>query len=257
MLNPLVSLCTGLLLLAVSVSAAAQSWQPNREADARDQVSTWTRDVPDSPVKAFRGVVEVPHGPVPVLAAITAVDTFPEWIFQVQASEAVPDTGGERTYMRFNGIWPVSDRDVVLDNSVSQAPESGAVTLHSVNAEGARPPSDGYVRIPALNNRFVVTPLADGWTRVEFRTFVDPGGKVPVWLANLVATKGQSGRHQGAAGDAGRAAGAAGEAALQERRQGRPAGGLRRGSFLGPRRPLSRASSGCLRGCPRAGCRRP
>ena len=97
MLNPLVSLCTGLLLLAVSVSAAAQSWQPNREADARDQVSTWTRDVPDSPVKAFRGVVEVPHGPVPVLAAITAVDTFPEWIFQVQASEAVPDTGGERT----------------------------------------------------------------------------------------------------------------------------------------------------------------
>lgn len=189
MLNPLVSLCTGLLLLAVSVSAAAQSWQPNREADARDQVSTWTRDVPDSPVKAFRGVVEVPHGPVPVLAAITAVDTFPEWIFQVQASEAVPDTGGERTYMRFNGIWPVSDRDVVLDNSVSQSPESGAVTLHSVNAEGARPPSDGYVRIPALDNRFVVTPLADGWTRVEFRTFVDPGGKVPVWLANLVATK--------------------------------------------------------------------
>ena len=118
---------------------------------------------------------------MPVLAAITAVDTFPEWIFQVQASEAVPDTGGERTYMRFNGIWPVSDRDVVLDNSVSQAPESGAVTLHSVNAEGARPPSDGYVRIPALDNRFVVTPLADGWTRVEFRTFVDPGGKVQVW----------------------------------------------------------------------------
>ena len=72
MLNPLVSLCTGLLLLAVSVSAPAQSWQPNREADARDQVSTWTREVPDSPVKAFRGVVEVPHGPVPVLAAITA-----------------------------------------------------------------------------------------------------------------------------------------------------------------------------------------
>ena len=45
------------------------------------------------------------------------------------------------------------------------------------------------MRIPALDNRFVVTPLADGWTRVEFRTFVDPGGKVPVWLANLVATK--------------------------------------------------------------------
>ncbi len=179
-----------LLLAFVAASAAAETaWTPTREAADRDQVATWTREVAGSPVKAFRGVVEVPHGPVPVLAAITAVDTFPEWIFQVQASEAVAGTGGARTYMRFNGIWPVSDRDVVLDNSVSQDPDSGAVTLHSVNAEGARPPSEGYVRIPALDNRFVVTPLADGWTRVEFRTFVDPGGKVPVWLANLVATK--------------------------------------------------------------------
>jgi len=177
------------LLLAISASATAQSWQPDREAGARDQVATWTRDTADSPVKAFRGVVEVPHGPVAVLAAITAVDTFPEWIFQVQASEAVAGTGGERTYMRFNGIWPVSDRDVVLDNRVDQAEEGGAVTLHSVNAEDGRPPNDDYVRIPALDNRFVVTPLADGWTRVEFRTFVDPGGKVPAWLSNLVATK--------------------------------------------------------------------
>lgn len=183
-------LLSGALLSAGAPLAAAEpGWELNREAGERGEVTTWTRNVSGSPVKAFRGVVEVSHGPVPVLTAITAVDTFPEWIFQVQASEAVPGTGGERTYMRFNGIWPVSDRDVLLDNSVSQAPASGAVTLHSVNAEGARPPSDGYVRIPALDNRFVVTPLADGWTRVEFRTFVDPGGKVPVWLANLVATK--------------------------------------------------------------------
>jgi len=188
-LNLLPPLWLGLFLFVVTTAAAAQSWEPAREASDRDQVATWTRVVDESPVKAFRGVVEVPHGPVPVLVAITAADTFPEWIFQVQASEAVAGTGGRRVYMRFNGIWPVSDRDVLLDNSVSQDPASGAVTLRSLNAEDGRPPSKGYVRIPALDNRFVVTPLQDGWTRVEFRTFVDPGGKVPVWLANLVATK--------------------------------------------------------------------
>lgn len=189
MLNPLLSLCTGLLLLIMSSFVGAQSWQPNQEGKARDQVSTWTRTVPDSPVKAFRGVVEVPQGPVSVLAAITAVDTFSEWLFQVQESETVAGTEGRRTYIRFNGIWPVSDRDVMVDNRASQEADSGVVTLHSVNAEGVRPASDGYVRIPDLDNHFVVTPLDDGWTRVEFRTFVDPGGRVPVWLANLVATK--------------------------------------------------------------------
>lgn len=189
MLNPFRPVWLTLLLCVVTSAAADPQWTPTREAAERDQVATWTRKVEDSPVKAFRGVVEVPHGPVPVLAAITAVDTFPEWIFQVQASEAVEGTGGRRTYMRFNGIWPVSDRDVVLDNSVSQGATTGAITLRSRNAEGARPPSDDYVRIPALDNRFVITPLDGGWTRVEFRTFVDPGGKVPVWLANMVATK--------------------------------------------------------------------
>ena len=45
------------------------------------------------------------------------------------------------------------------------------------------------MRIPALDNQFVITPLADGWVRVKFETFVDPGGNVPVWLANLVSTR--------------------------------------------------------------------
>ena len=45
------------------------------------------------------------------------------------------------------------------------------------------------MRIPALDNQFVLTPMEDGWIRVQFETFVDPGGSVPVWLANLVATR--------------------------------------------------------------------
>ena len=91
--------------------------------------------------------------------------------------------------MRFKGIWPVSDRDVVLANTLSQEEDTGSVTLHSVNAEGYLGKQDGFVRIPALDNQFVLTPMGDGWVRVQFETFVDPGGSVPVWLANLVATR--------------------------------------------------------------------
>lgn len=91
--------------------------------------------------------------------------------------------------MRFNGIWPVSDRDVVLANTLSQNEDTGSITLHSVNADGVLEKQDGFVRIPALDNQFVITPMEDGWVRVQFETFVDPGGSVPVWLANLVATK--------------------------------------------------------------------
>lgn len=90
--------------------------------------------------------------------------------------------------MSFNGIWPVSDRDVVLRNTLEQK-SNGEITLHSINAEGYLDKRDGYVRIPALDNRFVLTPMGEGWVRVQFETFVDPGGRVPVWLANLVSTR--------------------------------------------------------------------
>lgn len=185
------ALILALMMVAGPVWASSESgdWETTRKGEARGEVSTYAKQVDDSPVKAFKGVVELQASMTSVLAVITAVDTFPEWIFQNQSAERLTSEHKERILMSFKGIWPVSDRDVVLANTLSQDADSRVITLHSVNAEGFIDTRDGYVRIPALDNQFTLTPLADGWVRVKFETFVDPGGSVPVWLANLVATK--------------------------------------------------------------------
>ncbi|MGJ3255191.1 MAG: START domain-containing protein [Alcanivorax sp.] len=175
------------LLMLVSPAWAAE-WELNHEGDQRGEVTTYVREVSDSPVKAFKGVVELKASTTSVLAVITAVDTFPEWIFQSQGAERLTMEEKERIHMRFNGIWPVADRDVVLANTLTQQAD-GEIHLHSENADGFKDKQQGFVRIPALDNQFVITPLADGWVRVKFETFVDPGGNVPVWLANLVSTR--------------------------------------------------------------------
>lgn len=184
------ALMMALILVASPVWAqSSDSWETTRKGGGRGEVSTYARKVAESPVKAFKGVVELQASPAAVLAVITAVDTFPEWIFQNRDAERLTADHKERILMSFKGIWPVSDRDVVLANELSQDKASGVITLHSVNAEGYLAKRDGYVRIPALDNQFTIAPLADGWVRVQFETFVDPGGSVPVWLANLVATR--------------------------------------------------------------------
>ena len=184
------ALMLALLMVASPIWAqSSDSWETTREGEGRGEVTTYARKVAESPVKAFKGVVELQASPAAVLAVITAVDTFPEWIFQNRDAERLTSEDKERILMSFKGIWPVSDRDVVLANELSQDPATGVITLHSVNAEGYLAKRNGYVRIPALDNQFTITPLADGWVRVKFETFVDPGGSVPVWLANLVATK--------------------------------------------------------------------
>jgi len=185
------AMCVAFLLapLVLVNPAWAANWKINHEGEARGDVTTYVRDVSNSPVKAFKGIVEVKASATSVLAVITAVDTFPEWIFQNQGAKRLSLEGREEIHMRFHGIWPVSDRDVVLANTLSQNEDSGSITLHSVNAENVLGKQDGFVRIPALDNQFIITPMDDGWVRVQFETFVDPGGSVPVWLANLVATK--------------------------------------------------------------------
>jgi hypothetical protein len=169
--------------------AWAASWKISQEGEVRGDVTTYVRDVSNSPVKAFKGIVEVEASVTSVLAVITAVDTLPEWIFQSQSAKRLSMEGREEIYMRFNGIWPVSDRDVVLANTLIQHEETGSITLHSVNAEGVLGKQKGYVRIPALDNKFIITPMDNGWVRVQFETFMDLGGSVPVWLTNLVSTK--------------------------------------------------------------------
>ena len=46
------------------------------------------------------------------------------------------------------------------------------------------------VRIQESYSKWVITPLQNGQVKIEYELRVDPGGKVPVWLINMFATKG-------------------------------------------------------------------
>lgn len=170
-------------------AVAEEEWETMRTASERGEVSTWVRTVPGNAIKAFRGVVEVPHSMLTALAVLSDVPNFPAWVFQCHAAEQHESWGPEHSRVMIKGIWPVSDRDVIVRSRLEQDPETFALTIHSEATDAVLPPQSGYVRLPALNNIFRIEPLADGWSRITFQTFVDPGGAIPAWLANFVATR--------------------------------------------------------------------
>lgn len=180
-----------LLCLAalIAPATAEEEWQTMRTASVRGEVSTWVRPVPGNAIKAFRGVVEVPHSMLTALAVLSDVPNFPAWVFQCHAAEQHDSWGPEHARVMIKGIWPVSDRDVIVRSRLEQDPATLAVTIHSQATDTVLPPQAGYVRLPALDNLFRIEPLADGWSRITFQTFVDPGGAIPAWLANFVATR--------------------------------------------------------------------
>lgn len=176
--------------LLFCLPATAQDWELAREAEDRGDVTVYVKPVPGNPLKAFKGIIEVPQPMLSVMAVMGDIERYPDWVFQCSGVEMRPDEWG-RDVIRIliQGIWPVSDRDGVARSTITQDPDSLAITIHSRDAEGVLPPQDGYVRLPRLDNTFLFEPLEDGWTRITFETFVDPGGYIPAWLANLVATQ--------------------------------------------------------------------
>lgn len=176
-------------LLVSSLLHAGDDWELVERPDARDAVTVWTKPVPGQSLKAFKGEIEVPHNLLTVLAVLGDIPRFPDWVFQCDDAYPLPALGYDINYVHIAGIWPVSDRDVVTRTTLEQHPETLAITAHTVAADGLYAEKKDTVRLPALDNRFVMAPLADGWTRITFETFVDPGGFIPGWLANLVAIK--------------------------------------------------------------------
>lgn len=182
--------CLSALLLLLAGTTLAGEWELVREAEQRGDVTVYVQPVPGNPLKAFKGIIEVPQSMLSVLAVMGDIERYPEWIFQCSDAEMRPQAWGPNVIrILIKGIWPVSDRDGVMESTFAQDPDSLAITIHSREVSGVFPPQDDYVRLPDLDNIFRMEPLEDGFTRITFRTFVDPGGYIPAWLANLVATK--------------------------------------------------------------------
>ncbi|WP_040296563.1 hypothetical protein [Alcanivorax hongdengensis] len=170
------------LLLGSSVAGADSQWQPVDKGDKRTDISTFERPVKDSEVKAFRGVTEVHASVLSLLAVMADASVCDQWLYQCQSLEL---RDNHRAYIQFKGIWPAKDRDALIESDASQDSKTGAVTIASHAVKG-EPDHKGLVRVAALRDRFVFTPLKDGWTRVEFETYIDPGGNV-TGIANTIS----------------------------------------------------------------------
>lgn len=179
-----------LITVMLATTPLMADWEQVRTASRRDDVSTWYKRLPDNPLHAFRGEIEVPYSLLRIMAVLGDISAFPDWVFQCDHAEMHPDEWGlDVARIAIKGIWPVSDRDAVVRTTYTQNPTTLAVVIRSKADHDVLPPLTGYVRLPALDNTFILEPLPDGWTRITFQTFADPGGAIPGWLANFVATR--------------------------------------------------------------------
>lgn len=90
-----------------------------------------------------------------------------------------------RVYMASRTPWPFQPRDAIT-RFERQAGNPVLITLQG--EPDALPPRDGFIRIPASSGEWRL--LSEGnQTLVTYRLRVDPGGRIPQWLADSASQR--------------------------------------------------------------------
>lgn len=153
-------------------------------------IAIYTRQMPGNRFKDFKGSMEVEAPIKQVVATLADVSTMHEWFFLLHEARFIKGQTGNDAYiyMALDGIWPVSSRDVVAHVAVSQDPDTLVIHVDVDSRDGILPPQAGHVRMPSLKSSWTLRPLSANRTAIELEGHGDPGGWIPMSLANMVVT---------------------------------------------------------------------
>lgn len=175
----------GLAAMAFSLSAVAEDWEVAREDSARlIRVYTRARDVSD--YDEFRAEMRVPQPPATVVAVLSDLNAWPEWIARIRKVKRLRHEGDSNwVYVVYKLPYPFKERDTVLRSTLSRE-KSGVTVVRSVAVRQEPMPEQGVKRVHLydLESVWRLTPLPDGGTKIELSGRGDPGGLMPSLFFN-------------------------------------------------------------------------
>lgn len=180
-----------LLLVMTSFPRAETKWQQWEFHKQDGPTTLYTRYVKGAQLKAFKAATTLEAPLASVMAIIGDVQGAPRWMHLCRSLDMVEvnrDSGEFVSYLITNAPWPIKDRDVYIQNSFYQDPETYEIIITGTQADNYADEVAGKVRIPEMYHQWRITPIDYSTTRLELVGHGQPGGMIPQWIANWVAT---------------------------------------------------------------------
>lgn len=175
------------ILFSISCNLQAQEWEFVKE---RDSIKVYTREEPGSNYKAFKGEVELRSDIAKLSSMLEDVEQFDVWDEDVSEIRLLAHEQGKyfRYYVVYDSPWPVSDRDLCVEATITDDPEAGVRLFQAKSVPEAMPEDEDLVRIIHYWQKWIIQPKGDGKLLLTVEGYADPAGDVPAWLANMVIT---------------------------------------------------------------------
>lgn len=167
----------------ISTCFAQFEWELKKEDKG---IKVFTREVEDSNAKAIKAEAIMDGKLSSFVAVLKDVDTYPELFKNTKEAKLLEMADTFQLHYSVTAVpWPISDRYGVYSNSYSQRYDHKIVTVKVKAVEGYISEREGMVRITEANGRWTFYPVGYEKMEVTFEMHVEPGGKVPNWLANM------------------------------------------------------------------------
>lgn len=175
------------LVLPTLVLAEAGVWEGGKESDG---IRVWTREVPGSPVRAFKATMVVKTTLSGLVNLIQDTENARRWVYSTDRIAMVKQDVEKGSFVvraQMNFPWPLTDRDVYVAGQVVQDERTLAVTINSRGVSGPEYPVDpNYVRMPSMEGTWLFRPLAGGMVEVTMIGHADPSGHIPPGIVNML-----------------------------------------------------------------------
>lgn len=173
----------------VTSVSAQQEWELKKD---KEGIQVYNGKAPDSKFKVVK-VTCVINASISQLAAVLLTpNRQPEWVIATKSSTLLKTLEPSRIYYytEITFPWPVSNRDLVAEMSITQNPVTKNLTIRANKIDHILPKKEGKVRIPFSQAIWEVTPIAIDKIKIDYTIRLDPGGEVPAWLVNLFTING-------------------------------------------------------------------
>jgi hypothetical protein len=188
-LQPL--LCLLLILCSIEPVAA----QADRDGNGWETVyqqgdlSVQRRDYRGSALDEVKGMVRVRSSLNALMALLKDAGFNQQWVYRSGGARILQDAGYAQAWVYgiVDAPFPMQDRDTVVRFDYHQDAATRDITVTITNLPDYIAADPNLVRVPEMGGFWRLRPEADGWVQVTYQVYGDPGGWIPVWLANRAA----------------------------------------------------------------------
>lgn len=181
------------VLIFPSITLASDSSESQwRLIKNKQGIKVFSSSMRDSDLQKIKGKFTVKSTLSAFVNVLNDLERVPEWLSNAETISIIKSNSNINTvvHTKFNALLFVSNRDMVVESTYHQDPDTYVVTLSINDLSEKYPRTPRYVRMNNVNGIWTIKPtLLNGSSAVSvtYEGTADPAGKIPTWIKDKVA----------------------------------------------------------------------